>query len=86
MKTTNVETIKELIEILKSNGVEIDACDIIDDGKLSTDIDILKVYPCCICGKRILGYGGNNPWPYMEDGDCCNQCNNSIVLALRIKL
>lgn len=39
---------------------------------------------CCICGKRINGYG-NNPAPVKDEGVCCDRCNNTIVLAARIK-
>jgi len=39
---------------------------------------------CCICGKRINGYG-NNPAPVKDEGVCCDKCNSTIVLAARIK-
>ena len=39
---------------------------------------------CCICGRRINGYG-NNPAPVKDEGVCCDRCNNTIVLAARIK-
>lgn len=40
---------------------------------------------CCICGCEFEGWG-NNPWPVKESGECCDDCNISVVLAERIKL
>lgn len=42
---------------------------------------------CCICGKKIIGYG-NNPWPVVKDEDsvCCDSCNSDVVIPARIKL
>ena len=41
---------------------------------------------CCICGKRFKGYG-NNPEPVkkIEEGVCCNECNETIVMRARIE-
>ena len=39
---------------------------------------------CCICGKEFTGYG-NNPWPIMKDGQCCDECNFEIVLPARLQ-
>jgi len=38
---------------------------------------------CVICGKSIIGYG-NNPWPVLDDGRCCDECNN-LVIRERLK-
>lgn len=40
---------------------------------------------CCICGKRIIGYG-NNPWPVVEkqNAECCDDCNSTEVIPARI--
>lgn len=40
---------------------------------------------CCVCGKKIEGYG-HNPWPLVKaDGvKCCDECNLK-VLAARIE-
>lgn len=38
---------------------------------------------CCICGKEFTGYG-NNPWPVMKDGKCCDECNFDTVLPARL--
>ena len=41
---------------------------------------------CCICGKTFFGWG-NDPWPVNTDDDatCCDECDNSVVLAARLK-
>lgn len=44
-----------------------------------------KKQTCCICGKTFEGWG-NNPWPVKEDGQCCRECNATIVLPERLKL
>lgn len=41
-----------------------------------------KSFTCCICGKTFHGWG-NNPWPILEDGECCDKCNEKVV-AYRI--
>lgn len=38
---------------------------------------------CCICGKEFSGYG-NNPWPVMSEGRCCDECNFDTVLPARL--
>lgn len=38
---------------------------------------------CCICGKKFTGWG-NDPWPVKKEGECCDECNNSQVLAARL--
>ena len=38
---------------------------------------------CCICGKKFFGWG-NDPWPVRTEGECCDDCNNSEVLAARL--
>lgn len=39
---------------------------------------------CCICGKQFSGYG-HNPQPLKSKGECCNSCNN-IVVMIRLEL
>ena len=34
---------------------------------------------CPICGKTFIGYG-NNPYPIMKDGSCCDDCNLWVIL------
>lgn len=40
---------------------------------------------CCICNNKYTGYG-NNPAPYKNDGECCDDCNLIHVLPLRFNL
>lgn len=40
---------------------------------------------CCICGKEFDGWG-NNPWPIVEDGECCDECNMTRVVPARIEM
>lgn len=42
---------------------------------------------CCICGKKIEGYG-NNPFPLEINPEkkCCDNCNDTYVLAARLML
>lgn len=44
-----------------------------------------KTYTCCLCGEKQIGYG-NNPFPASQSGLCCNNCNISIVIPMRIRL
>lgn len=37
---------------------------------------------CSICKKRFTEYG-NNPKPFKRNS-CCDQCNNQVVLPMRI--
>lgn len=39
---------------------------------------------CCICGKEIEGYG-NNPMPVAGTA-CCDECNNKVIVPLRVFL
>ena len=45
--------------------------------------DAKNMQECCICGKEFRGYG-NNPWPVMEEGRCCDECNFDTVLPARL--
>lgn len=42
-----------------------------------------RTYECCLCGKRFSGYG-NNPYPIKKEGRCCDECNSSLVIPVRI--
>lgn len=42
-----------------------------------------EVEKCCICGKPIDGFG-NDPYPYVLSGLCCNECNIKTVIPYRI--
>lgn len=41
-----------------------------------------KIKKCSICGKEIKGWG-NNPYP-LDRGECCDECNNNVVIPLRL--
>ena len=43
-----------------------------------------EVKKCCICGKELTEYG-NNPRPYKEEGEACNECNEKYVIPSRIE-
>ena len=40
---------------------------------------------CPICGKTFIGYG-NNPYPVAKDGRCCDECNITSVIPMRLLL
>lgn len=40
---------------------------------------------CCLCKKEMYEFG-NNPSPLMKTGSCCNECNCTKVIPMRIKL
>lgn len=39
---------------------------------------------CSICGKRYKEYG-NNAMP-INDGQCCDKCNSTIVVPKRLEI
>jgi len=41
--------------------------------------------PCVLCGKTIVGFG-NNPSPVVNNGRCCDECNQNVVIPTRIKV
>lgn len=43
-----------------------------------------QIKKCCICGKEYTGYG-HNAWPVMDDR-CCDECNNSKILPIRMMI
>ena len=50
----------------------------------NVDFNYNRKYICCICGKEHVGYG-HNPNPVTTNGECCNECNMSVVIPARIK-
>ena len=40
---------------------------------------------CCICGEVFRDFG-NNPAPVKNEGRCCDECNNKVVIPKRIEL
>ena len=45
--------------------------------------EIHEVQYCCLCGKRIEGYG-NNASP-VKEGNCCDECNITRVIPARLQ-
>ena len=51
-------------------------------------VDLIKketgreCFVCSICGEVFFGFG-NNAYPVAK-GDCCNECNNTKVIPMRI--
>ena len=47
---------------------------------------MMNKYKCCICGRKVLGYG-NNPYPIVDDetSRCCDMCNELYVIPTRIE-
>lgn len=39
---------------------------------------------CCLCGKKIKGYG-NNASP-LNNGECCDECNTIKVIPKRLEI
>lgn len=39
---------------------------------------------CCICGRKFTE-PGNNPFPVKEEGECCRECNLTVVLPERFR-
>ena len=42
-----------------------------------------KYYKCVFCNKDKTGYG-NNPSPIIQNGRCCNDCDERFVIPIRI--
>ena len=34
---------------------------------------------CDICHNPLENEWGNNAWPVLPDGTCCNTCNNDVI-------
>ena len=34
--------------------------------------------------EKKLNVGGNNPWPLMVDGECCDDCNYDLIISARL--
>ena len=44
----------------------------------------LHTHTCCICGKKFKGYG-NNPFPVVNNGRCCDKCNSNVVIPAKMQ-
>lgn len=42
-----------------------------------------KKFKCCICNRMSEGFG-NNPYPVKTKGRCCDECDNTEVLGMRL--
>ena len=38
---------------------------------------------CCIC-HGAAAYPGHNPFPLKDSRDCCDNCNNTLVIPVRL--
>tara|TARA_R100001369_G_scaffold49525_1_gene76226 strand:- start:114 stop:353 length:240 start_codon:yes stop_codon:yes gene_type:complete len=45
---------------------------------------VMNDFTCVICDKEIKGEFGNNPDPIALEGECCNECDNSVVMTARL--
>ena len=47
-----------------------------------------REFTCCLCGKKVQGYG-NNPYPLGpkddKNAECCNACDLTLVVPARLK-
>ena len=39
---------------------------------------------CCIYGKEIDEMNSNDPFPYKNEGRCCDKCNYTYVIPARL--
>ena len=58
--------------------------------KMTNEIKTKQGFNCCICRKWSLGRGdkkqfGNNPAPLKTTGQCCDSCNISKVIPIRMQ-
>lgn len=44
----------------------------------------MKKKECAFCGKEIVGYG-NNPAPFTNKGEVCDECNFRYVIPARLE-
>lgn len=44
----------------------------------------MKKKECAFCGKEIIGYG-NNPSPFTNKGEVCDECNSRYVIPARLE-
>jgi hypothetical protein len=52
---------------------------------MTTKSKKLPKYTCCLCNHKNIGYG-NNPAPINRTGRCCDYCNTTLVLPVRVKI
>jgi len=44
----------------------------------------MENFTCVICDNEIKNEYGNNPYPVASEGQCCNKCDNSVVITARL--
>ena len=69
----NIKTIITMKNFTNQNGIYLAS----EAEKAKWEKDHTLV--CPICGKTFIGYG-NNPYPIMKDGSCCDDCNLWVIL------
>ena len=45
-----------------------------------TDTSVPMSKTCDICKSKYIGFG-NNAWPLVADGRCCDDCNSLVLMA-----
>lgn len=70
--------------------IETNICDIKDvidflEGEKMRPLEKEKVKTCSICGE-ILETHGNNPQPFTNKGQCCDNCNVKYVIPARLEI
>lgn len=77
---------RELVEyvLVEDKSVAEGAFDLDFIGINAFNEAVLPKYTCCICGENFEGYG-NNPYPYKDEGTCCDACNRKFVIPARLE-
>ena len=40
----------------------------------------MENFVCVLCNEQVEEWG-NNPYPLAEEGQCCDSCNNDVIVA-----
>ena len=40
-------------------------------------------FTCCICKQKITDEMSHNPFPVYNMGECCDLCNETVVIPIR---
>lgn len=78
MKKQDIDAITEVVEQINKVMEQLQ-----ERRKEVEDEFFSDVQECSICGKEYKGFG-NNAQP-INDGRCCDECNNTIVLERRLR-
>ena len=72
-------------DLIENNICDIkDVIDFLEETKM-IPLKKEKVNTCCICGE-ILENHGNNPQPFTNKGQCCDNCNVKYVIPARLEI